>query len=99
MYWFNAWVDIDRATADANNGIHEYATGYKEYEPIVTIPFNNDNLNFVSYKPCFNILLLDRVENIVLFTNFSIINISHLYIHRTIYFFILKLLLLYFTSI
>lgn len=81
MYWLSAWVDIDNATDAARSGQHENVTGYKEYDPIVTIPFNKDNLNFVSYRPCFNILFLLRVENIALFTIFSIINIRILLIY------------------
>ncbi len=76
MYWFNACVDIDNAIDEANKGKQEIAVGYNEYAPMVTIPLRTDNLNLVNYRPCFNILLLARVEVIVLLTNVNIINIE-----------------------
>lgn len=48
MYWFNAWVDIESATDEAKSGRHEKPTGYSEYAPMVTIPFNKESLNLVS---------------------------------------------------
>lgn len=85
MYWLRACVDMDNATDAARSGQHENVTGYNEYDPIVTIPFNKDSLNFVSYKPCLNILFLLRVENIALFTIFSIISIRILLIKHFMY--------------
>ena len=75
MYWFSAWVDIDKAIEETSNGRHEVGTEYSEYEPTVTIPFNSESLNLVSYRACFKTLLWLRVENIALLPKVNIINI------------------------
>lgn len=75
IYWFSACVDIDKAIEETSNGRHEVGTEYSEYEPTVTIPFNSESLNFVSYRACFKTLLWLRVENIALLPKVNIINI------------------------
>jgi hypothetical protein len=71
---------MESATEEASSGQHETATGYKEYAPIVTIPFSIDNLNFVNYRACFNTLFCARVEIIVLLLFVNIINIVYRYL-------------------